>query len=471
MSRNRLGLIAAFVLASLSLAPGRALAGPPSSPVTFTKDVLPIFQDKCQVCHRAGTVAPMSLLTYEDARPWARSIRLKVAAREMPPWMIDRSIGIQEYKNDISLTDAQVATIVAWVDGGALKGDPKDAPAPVTFKDEDQWAIGKPDLIVETPMVTVPAKGADWWPTFNVPTGLTEDRYVKAIETMPDKAGRNVTHHAVTSITQDEDEFIQSALGDKVGAADGRQGARRAAPTGKTTTNFSEFVTGKYGDVFAEGSGRLMKAGSVLNMAMHYHTDGEQVKTVTRVGIIFYPKGYVPKYIARWLTVNPGDMNEVDIPPNEVSRVDGYYRLPKPTRLDAFEPHMHMRGKAQCLEAIFPYTPSDTAAVNARGETKKETIACTDRFDFNWQVAYDFADDAAPLLPAGTILHQISIYDNTANNKRNPDPTKWVGFGQRSVDEMSNTHITAVFLTDEDYARLVAERKAKDAQKAAVTKE
>jgi hypothetical protein len=124
-----------------------------------------------------------------------------------------------------------------------------------------------------------------------------------------------------------------------------------------------------------------------------------------------------------------------------------------------------MRGKAQCLEAIFPYTPSDTAAVNARGETKKEILACTDRFDFNWQVAYAFADDSAPLLPAGTILHHTSIFDNTAKNKRNPDPTKWVGFGQRSIDEMDNTHITAVFLTDEDYDRLVAERKATEARK------
>jgi len=461
MRSNRLALFAPFVVASVVVTSGVAFAAEPAKQVTFTKDVLPIFQEKCQVCHRPGTVAPMSLMTYEDSRPWARSIRAKVASREMPPWHLDRTVGIQEYKNDRSLADAQVATIVAWADGGAIKGDPKDAPPPVKFNDDEEWAIGKPDLIISTPKVKVPAVGADWWPTFVVPTGLTEDRYVKAIETKPDKAGRFVTHHAVNSITQDEDEFTQFTVGDRSGGAGGRRGAAK----GKTTTNFSEFVTGKYGDIFSDGSGRLMKAGSVINFGMHYHSIGEEVESTTSVGIIFYPKGYVPKYVARWLTVNPGDMNELDIAPNEVTRVDAYYKLAKPTRIDGFEPHMHMRGKAQCLEAIFPYTPSDTAAVNARGETKKETLACTDRFDFNWQVAYVFADDAAPLLPAGTILHHVSIFDNTAKNKRNPDPNKWVGFGQRSIDEMDNTHITAVFLTDEDYDRLVAERKAKAVKK------
>jgi hypothetical protein len=405
-AQSSFGSVIVFLFVSVVVTTGRAFAADPAKPVTFTKDVLPIFQEKCQVCHRPGTIAPMSLMTYEDTRPWARSIRAKIASREMPPWHLDRTVGIQEYKNDRSLTDAQVATIVAWVDGGSLKGDPKDAPAPVKFNNDGEWAIGKPDLVISTPTAKVPAVGADWWPTFTVPTGLTEDRYVKAIETKPDKTGRFVTHHAVTPITQDEDEFTQLTIGDRTG---GVPGGRQAAPPGKTTTNFSEFVTRKYGDIFSEGSGRLMKAGSVLNLAMHYQSIGEEVETVRSVGIIFYPKGYVPKYVARWLTVNPGDMNEIDIAPNEVTRVDAYYKLPKPTRIDGFEPHMHMRGKAQCLEAIFPYTPSDTAAVNARGETKKEILTCTDRFDFNWQVAYAFADDSAPLLPAGTILHHTSI--------------------------------------------------------------
>ena len=446
-----------FSLGLLAAAGQASAADAPKTP-TFTRDVAPILQQKCQVCHRPGTIAPMSLLTYDDARPWARSIRQKVASREMPPWHIDKTIGIQHYKNDRSLSDDQIATIVAWVDGGVQRGDPKDMPPPVQFQSDDQWAIGKPDLIISTPEIKMYATGPDWWPTVSVPTGLTEDRYIRAIETRPSKEGRFITHHAVTTITQDADEFTAEAIGDPRGSG---AGVRRQAPAGKVTTNFSEFVTGKYGDIFAPDSGRLMKAGSVINFNLHYHAIGEETKDSTSIAVIFYPKGYVPKYVARWLTVHPGDYNDLELSPNSVLRTDGFYRLPKPTRLDGFEPHMHMRGKAQCLEAIFPYTPSDTAAVNARGITRREMIACTDRFDFNWQVAYAFADDAAPLLPAGTILHSVSVFDNTPANKRNPDPTKWVGFGQRSIDEMANTHITATFLSDEDYDRLVKERQAK----------
>ena len=142
-----------------------------------------------------------------------------------------------------------------------------------------------------------------------------------------------------------------------------------------------------------------------------------------------------------------------------MSRSDAYFRLDRPTRLDGFQPHMHMRGKAMCLEAIYPNVV--VPRVNTRGVMEREMVACVDRFDFNWQMAYMFEDDAAPLLPAGTILHTISIHDNTAGNRLNPDPSKWVGYGQRSTDEMANAHLTAVFLGDEDYERLTAERRAR----------
>jgi mono/diheme cytochrome c family protein len=433
-----------LAIAATALAPGEAAAAPP----TFSRDVAPIFQQKCQVCHRPGTNAPMSLLTYRDTRPWVRSIRQRVARREMPPWHIDRTIGIQKFKNDRSLTDEQIATILAWVDGGAPEGDPKDLPPPLQFGNDDEWAIGTPDLIVKSPEVKLYAKGPDWWPSFTVPTGLTEDRYVMAIETKPSKAGRFNVHHANVTVTQEADEFTT--------------GAARDAGNGRVTTNFSEYVTGKYGDVFSDGSGRLLKAGSEFTFAMHYFASGEEIADSTSVGIRFYPKGYVPKYVSRWLTVEPGDDNDLDIPPGEVTRTDGYFRLHRPVRIDGFQPHMHMRGKAQCLIAIHPFTPDPTVnVVNTRGITEQEVLACVDRFDFNWQVAYMFDDDVAPLLPAGTILHAISIFDNTPNNRNNPDPTKWVGFGQRSVDEMANSHVQAVFLEDEDYRRLVAERKAR----------
>jgi hypothetical protein len=438
--------VTAVALVTTTGIPGRVLA---AQDVTFSKDVAPIFQQKCQVCHRPGTAAPMSLLTYAEARPWARAIRQRVITREMPPWHIDRTMGIQKFKNDRSLTDDQIARIVTWVDAGAPEGDPNDLPPPMQFRDLDEWAIGEPDLIVSAPEVKMYAAGPDWWPNFSVPAGLTEDRYVKAVETKPSKAGRFIVHHANTSVTQDADEFTALA-------------ARDAEVPGKVTTNFSEYVMGKYGDIFPEGTGRLLKAGSELGFAMHYFAGGEEVTDSTKVGIIFYPKGYVPKYVSRWITVEPGDDTEIDIPPGEMARVEGFFRLHKPTRIDAFQPHMHMRGNAQCLIAIHPFTPSPTVnVVNTRGITEKEVLACVDRFDFNWQVAYTFADDVAPLLPAGTILQQISIFDNTASNKNNPDPTNWVGFGQRSIDEMANSHLTATFLEEEDYQRLKAERQQK----------
>jgi len=447
--------IAALTLSLIGCAPALAAAAEPEATTpTFSKDIAPIFQRNCQVCHHPGTAAPMSLTTYADVRPWARSIKQRVSLREMPPWHIDRTQGIQHYKNDRSLSDAEIATIVRWADGGAPAGDPKDLPPPLQFRNEDEWTIGTPDLIVTSPKHVVAASGVDWWGDYDVPTGLTEDRYVKAIETKPSKDGRFVNHHAVVSVIQDADPFIG--------------GGRAAEETGKVTSSFSEYVVGKYGDVFSDGSGRLLKAGSVLRFGMHYHSIGEEHTDRTSVGIVFYPKGYVPKYISRWITLFPEDFNDLEIPPGQVTRADGYYRLPKSARIDAFQPHMHMRGKAQCLEAIYPNTVEhpDSLPVNARsGATKREILGCVDRFDFNWQVAYTFADDVAPLLPAGTILHQISIFDNTAANRHNPDPTVWVGYGQRSVDEMDNTHVTAVFLSDEDFNRQLAERKAKNPQR------
>src|SRR5262249_11902236 len=174
---------AAFVFLCAVAVPALAGAADLGAPVTFSKDVAPIFQRNCQVCHRPGTVAPMSLVTYDDARPWARSIRERVAKREMPPWHIDKSQGIQRYKNDRSLSDADIATIVKWVAAGAPEGDRKALPSPVEFRSDDEWTIGKPDLVITSPRHVVAATAADWWGDYDVPTGLTEDRYVRAIET------------------------------------------------------------------------------------------------------------------------------------------------------------------------------------------------------------------------------------------------------------------------------------------------
>ena len=244
-------------------------AAPPTvNAPTFSKDVAPILQEKCQVCHRPNNMAPMSLMTYEETRPWVRSIRLRVSKHEMPPWHLDKSVGIQKFKNDISLSDQQIDTILKWIDAGALQGNPKDLPPARTFADEDQWHIGTPDLIVKSPTYMVPAEGPDWWGDLEAESGLTEDRYVQAVETRPQGVSVRVVHHSGTTMM---------------------------APDG-TKESLSEFAPGKYGDQYPEGAARLIKAGSKITFGVHLHSIGEELPANISVAYKFYPKGYVPKY-------------------------------------------------------------------------------------------------------------------------------------------------------------------------------
>jgi hypothetical protein len=193
------GSAGALLLAVVSTPANMAAqqAVPPTH--TYTKDIAPIMQRSCQTCHRPGTNAPMSLLTYEDVRPWARAIKNKVTQRLMPPWHIERNVGIQKFKDDPSLSDAEISMIANWVDGGAPKGAATDMPAPATFPDDEEWHIGTPDLIVEIPKPhTVPAAGGDLWIDYIADSGMTEDRYLQAVEAKPGPGARAVVHHLLT---------------------------------------------------------------------------------------------------------------------------------------------------------------------------------------------------------------------------------------------------------------------------------
>ena len=194
------GLVVAVVMAAVAMTPAVGFAqNAASGDVTFTRDVAPILYGSCVVCHRAGEMAPMALTTYAEVRPWARSIKNRVVAREMPPWHIDKNIGIQEYKDDISLSDEQIATIVTWVDVGAPRGDPADLPQMPEFPDWSVWQIGEPDLVVRYPEYPMPAEGPDLFGSLYAPFGLEEDRYIKAIQTRPvDGSSRQVVHHALS---------------------------------------------------------------------------------------------------------------------------------------------------------------------------------------------------------------------------------------------------------------------------------
>jgi hypothetical protein len=396
----------------------------PAQP-TYAKHIAPIFQAKCTQCHHAGTGAPMSLTTYEEVRPWARSIRQRVASREMPPWHLDKTVGIRQYKNDMSLSDEEMATVLKWVDAGAPGGNMADMPAAQTFGPEDVWHIGKPDMIVKMDKVhQMYPKGPDWWIDYFADTNLKEDRWIKAMEVRP--GNRRIVHHVVTYAIEPD----------------------APAGTPETGVQLHEYAVGKYGDVFNESTGRLLKAGTRIRFDMHYFAIGEELTDQTELAFIFYPAGYKPKYEVRSMSFRNIPNDELEIPPNSVVRHDGYLRLLRPARIDAFQPHMHMRGRGMTLEAI---NLDNTVTV----------LSSVDHFDFNWHISYNYADDVAPLLPAGTVLHIIGTHDNTAANRRNPDPAMWAGFGERSVDDMLQLWINVVYLDEAEFTRLVEARKAK----------
>jgi mono/diheme cytochrome c family protein len=435
---------AAFTTVGLLNAPTATAQQPSGAQVTFSKDVAPILQRSCQNCHRPGSVGPMSLMTYEDARPWARSIRNRVTKREMPPWTLDKNVGIQEFKNDISLSDDEIARVVKWVDSGAPMGNPADMPKAKVFEDPRIWHIGngKPDLIVSMPKpFRVPAVGADVTLEFLADTGLTEDRYIKEIETKPDPQGFKVVHHAALDIVEPNA---------------GLDASRDNYGMGGARSFLSEYALGKDADIFPADSGRLIKAGSKVNFNMHYYSTGEAVESTTSVGMVFYPKGYVPKHVV--VTQHMGENADLDVPAGTVSRVDGYVMLPKPAQLVMIQPHMHSRGVRQCVEAILPQVAGEVSRGNG-SRTERTTLNCIN-FDMNWNIAYSYKEEYAPILPKGTIIHVMSWYDNTAS-KFNADSKNWVGNGARSVDIMSYQWQSFIYLTDEEYAQRVKERAAR----------
>lgn len=425
--------------ATFSAVHGQTPAKVVQSEVTFARDVAPILQRSCQKCHRPGQMAPMSLLTYADARPWARSIKTKVASRQMPPWAIDRRVGIQKFSDDPSLSDQEIAIITKWVDAGAPQGNPSDMPKPVQFADADVWHIGTPDLVVTSPAHTVPTEAADWWGSYVVATGLTEDRYIKAVEAKPGKGMQKVVHHLLTYMVEG-DESTGESLGDDSSNDSGEF--------------LNEFAVGKAGDVFPEGSGRLLKAGSKIKFDFHYHAIGKEMTDRSQVAFVFYPKGYVPKHIqySRQLG-QPAE--PLDIPSGSAFvRSDGYTRMNLPGKLTAFQPHMHTRGRKQCLELIYP-------------DNKTEQISCAD-FSFAWHTVYNYATDVTPIYPAGTILHVITWHDNSIH-AGNPDPRNWVGGGNRTIDEMGFAWINWYDLTQEEYKAEFEARKAKPLKMSANT--
>jgi hypothetical protein len=438
--------------AALLLPASMTLAADQPKPVTFSKDVAPILQAKCQSCHEPGSIAPMSLISYKDVRPWAKSIRQRVASRQMPPWHIDKSVGIQKFKNDMSLTDDQIATIVAWVDGGALEGNPGDLPPARPVETKLYWqgerdGYGAPDLIVRSPEYTMPAVSQDqWWRPMVDIQGLTEPRWVRMVEIRPTNImGRKILHHSLAHVVMNE------ADPDSInrGIASGR---RPSNPDDQDLINqrptLMEWAIGKGYDRYPDGTGKLIKPGEKISWDQHVHAVGEPIKAGSEIGIWLYPKGQEPKhriYLVGFTGLKNGTEG-LDIPPNSIAHTEGFTVLKENTVITNFQPHFHLRGKAMQVEAILP-------------DGRAEVISYTENFNFNWMTNYIYADDVAPAFPKGTVIHVTAYYDNTAANKNNPDPNQWVGYGDRTVDEMAHAWMNVYYLSDAEYQDYLAAHK------------
>jgi mono/diheme cytochrome c family protein len=388
MRRTLFGVIAA----AFWVVPNAAQAAGPDTSVTFTKDVAPIFYKSCAECHRPTMFAPMSLLTYEAARPYARSIKQKVVARQMPPWGADPAHGT--FKNDPRLTEQEIDTISAWVDAGAPRGDDKDLPPMPSFV--EGWTIGKPDAVFTMEeSFDIPATGTIPYKYFRVPTGLTEDKWIQAIEIKPGARGH--VHHVIA--------FTQPA-----GQPLSPGGALGPTTIGGVTPN-------KPGLTFEPGIARRLRGNQDIVLQMHYTTNGTAASDRTVVGII-YAKQAPTKLAAGGMALNPRFV----IPPNtDNHEVTATQLIAKDTVLTALTPHMHMRGKDMTYIAHYP-------------DGTSETLLSVPKYDFNWQITYQLAQPK--LLPAGTKVEVIAHFDNSANNKFNPDPSKEVKWGDQTWEEM-----------------------------------
>jgi len=434
--RITLGTLALSITMSFTAFPQAPAAAP-----TFTKDIAPIFQAKCESCHRPDSIAPMSLVTYEQTRPYARAIKDRVASRQMPPWHLDKTVGIQKYKNDRSLTDAEIDLVLRWVDAGAPKGDPKDMPPPIQWPAEQGWNFAamfgqtEPDLIIRSTPYTQKAGAQDAWWRPSVPTGLTEPRWVRAIEIRPGTVkGRKITHHAIARLQQDE-----SNAPPEVRDEDAPAGAVAGGGT------FMEWAVGKQGELMRPNSGKLMLPGARINWDIHYSDGKEDITDFVELGLYFYPKGQEPKYRQTLSLWSAGD---IDIAPNEVKVTQAVRTMTRAGRIESMQPHMHLRGKAMMLEAILP------------GSSQRQVLTYVNDFNFNWHNTYVYADDVAPLLPRGTVIIVTAWHDNTTAKKSNPDPTQYVGYGDRTVDEMAHAWVNVTYMSDEDFAAEVEARKA-----------
>jgi hypothetical protein len=408
------------------------VAGP-----TFHRDVLPILQAHCQACHRPGEIAPFPLLTYDQARPWAKAIKAAVISRKMPPWFAEGG----HFANDRSLSAAEIKTLTAWTDA-PVPGDPKDAPVPVKFT--DGWRIDKPDAVFDTGVdFQVPERGDVPYQYFVVPTGFKEDRWVSQIDIRP--GNRAVVHHVALYVRPRGSSFMSRAVPGKAFVPSEAGVPHSLVQTSvafvqglndRTAERVANYFPGTDAMRLRDGQAMLLRAGSDLVFEVHYTTTGKPQSDRTRVGFVFTKRPDLRITSAAMVNFT------LRIPPGEPKhRVDGQITLTADSEIRAIQPHMHLRGSSFEFHVIYP-------------TGKDETLLKLSRYDFNWQTNYELAQPVR--LPKGTALKMTATFDNSANNRANPDPSKEVYWGDQSSSEMLAAYIRLAMPVERSPAFLVA---------------
>jgi len=399
---------------------------------TYTDGVADIINNNCVVCHRPGGIGPMSFETYEQVRPWAPLIQMRVANREMPPYAYDHGIGIQDLQGDWRLSQEDIDTVVAWVNNGSQYGNADVVIQPPELRDPEAWNFesdfGAPDAIIPSVAIDIPASGNDMWHKHLVPTGLTEDRCIKAVQVKPRGNAKSVVHHANSSII----------------TAEGREGM------------LTEYAMGKWGEIVPEGVCRTIPANAEVSWDIHMFpgglgamAPGAVIKdNVVEIGLWLYTEEESKqlKYKQDLSLYRLGAQEDLIVPPNGYAMTQGFHSFDHPVRLDSFQPHGHLRMNAASLEIFYPQT----------GRT--EEISQISNWSATWHHSHLYDPDVAPLIPTGAVIILKQWYDNTAANPNNPDPDFWVVGGSRTADEMTHAWLAITHLDEEGFEQLKAQR-------------
>lgn len=414
-----------LIIAAAAIA---AEAAPPSS-ATFNKDVLPILQDKCQTCHRPGQVAPMSLLTYQDARPWAKAIKAAVETRKMPPWNADPSYG--HFLNDRSLNQSQIETLVAWADSGAAEGDAKDAPPP------KQWPTGgwevQPDIIIDSPEFDVPASGVIDWMWVPIAGGIfTKDTWITSIQFQP--LDYSVVHHTgIAFVPHTPDVKYGEPIWERVQRDANLITIPGQKPTGEIPIRNA--IGGGFQDTYVPGhtisdyrpynAARFIPANTDVYLNLHYTPNGKPVRTHVRVGFTV-AKEPPQRQVVMVPVGGPTDRDHFRIPANDpdYAAPPGEATFSRDVEIFSLMPHMHVRGKSMIFTLTYP-------------DGKAETVLNVPHYDFNWQLQYD----TAIKVPKGSKLRVEAHYNNSAGNRYNPDPSHDVFYGEQTWEEMESGYV------------------------------